>query len=56
VAAHTVVDGRGIGMLGCQPVVDRDHRVCAADGVFARRSVVGVEVADGENRRRGSTS
>ena len=41
-----VVDGGGVRVFGCQPVVHRDHQRAGADGVLAGGSVVGVQIAD----------
>lgn len=43
-----VVNGRGIGMFGRQPVVDGYHHRLRAHGVLAGSAVMGIQVADDE--------
>ena len=42
----SIFDRGGVGVFGCQPVVDRHHHRARPDRVVARIAVVGVEVAD----------
>jgi hypothetical protein len=42
----SVFDRAGVGVLGCQPVVDGHHDRIRAYRVLAARAVVGVEIAD----------